>query len=676
MPIDNVNDLPRRNQYTAAVSQDTFDFSFPVFVDGDLVVDVDGTPQSLNTDYTVTGAGDDMGGTVVFTTPLAGGEIVTIYSDLTIERLTDYQQNGPWSSQDTNDELDKLIIISQENRDRIGRAIRFPMTAEQSSDDLELNLSTFADKYLYINSDGELEPAANLTTTTLTQAIIAALLNPQTAHELAELVTPADKTFRPGEDPRYSTLADTVKVCKGPFYEAKLAEGTRTVAAKLVIDEPIVMRGVGINSGCTAGSIISNPATDVAVFEIDGGVQRCKFEDFGVFQKAASHYAFEVLGGAYTQFDNIVIDLDGTGKGGILLGDDTALTAAQLAATNADSWQGTLNNVRIDDAASWCCKVNSAGHTWELRNCSFRTSVNGAHALYNNGRGLHVYGGQFGATGTTGIAVYFFNASDGDIEGGSVDDIKIENGPGGGVVLDGTTNFWEGVELNRISANLTQFTDDLIVFNRAKRCRASHPILNNPTGGGTLCVWGEHSIDCELVCDYQAATAPITVHASATRALKTVTTRVARTQLANVTTDANLKTVLLGGVTDLTPSHLPVHQFGAWNFWMVTLADDAASSFTLPAVAAALVRSGVKVLHDGGANFMAEAIVDADSGGAAITEVVAGADFEVTTGALAGTTGTDAKVTLSAHTDGKIYLENRSGASRDFTVLLTPVLFQ
>ena len=36
---------------------------------------------------------------------------------------------------------------------------------------------------------------------------------------------------------------------------------------------------------------------------------------------------------------------------------------------------------------------------------------------------------------------------------------------------------------------------------------------------------------------------------------------------------------------------------------------------------------------------------------------------------------TDVKVTLSAHTDGKIYLENRSGASRDFTVLLRPVTF-
>lgn len=35
-----------------------------------------------------------------------------------------------------------------------------------------------------------------------------------------------------------------------------------------------------------------------------------------------------------------------------------------------------------------------------------------------------------------------------------------------------------------------------------------------------------------------------------------------------------------------------------------------------------------------------------------------------TTGALAGTTGTDTQFTVSAHTDGKVYLENRLGSSR------------
>lgn len=39
-----------------------------------------------------------------------------------------------------------------------------------------------------------------------------------------------------------------------------------------------------------------------------------------------------------------------------------------------------------------------------------------------------------------------------------------------------------------------------------------------------------------------------------------------------------------------------------------------------------------------------------------------GANFETTTGVLSGTTGNNGKITVSAHTDGKIYIEQRRGA--------------
>jgi hypothetical protein len=49
-----------------------------------------------------------------------------------------------------------------------------------------------------------------------------------------------------------------------------------------------------------------------------------------------------------------------------------------------------------------------------------------------------------------------------------------------------------------------------------------------------------------------------------------------------------------------------------------------------------------------------------NAGSTAFTAIASGgANLEVTTGALTGTTGTDTKVTVSAHTDGKIYIENR-----------------
>jgi hypothetical protein len=44
-----------------------------------------------------------------------------------------------------------------------------------------------------------------------------------------------------------------------------------------------------------------------------------------------------------------------------------------------------------------------------------------------------------------------------------------------------------------------------------------------------------------------------------------------------------------------------------------------------------------------------------------LTTFIAGTNTEATTGALTGTTGSDGKFTVSVHTDGKIYLENRRG---------------
>lgn len=45
-------------------------------------------------------------------------------------------------------------------------------------------------------------------------------------------------------------------------------------------------------------------------------------------------------------------------------------------------------------------------------------------------------------------------------------------------------------------------------------------------------------------------------------------------------------------------------------------------------------------------------------------------NFDRTTGALTGTTGVDGRATISVHTDGNIYLENRRGGSLNFKVFI------
>lgn len=71
----------------------------------------------------------------------------------------------------------------------------------------------------------------------------------------------------------------------------------------------------------------------------------------------------------------------------------------------------------------------------------------------------------------------------------------------------------------------------------------------------------------------------------------------------------------------------------------------------------------VRIAAGTGAGSFALLSYDATTGTAYATLMVGSANIAVTTGALAGTTGTDGKLTISAHTDGKIYVENRLGGT-------------
>ena len=95
-----------------------------------------------------------------------------------------------------------------------------------------------------------------------------------------------------------------------------------------------------------------------------------------------------------------------------------------------------------------------------------------------------------------------------------------------------------------------------------------------------------------------------------------------------------------------------------------TIADDAVYSFSSPTTEVGIIR----VLVSGQSSFSGQVGFWTASGFTGNTsDHGMGADMEVTTGGLSGTTGTDAKVTISVN-QGTIYVENRSGASRVFKI--------
>ena len=106
-----------------------------------------------------------------------------------------------------------------------------------------------------------------------------------------------------------------------------------------------------------------------------------------------------------------------------------------------------------------------------------------------------------------------------------------------------------------------------------------------------------------------------------------------------------------------------------------TIADDAAYSFSAPNIATKPGASGflmVAITEGGESNYFFGWARPATSGTVQINTIATGPSTNVvaTTGELTGTTGTDTKMTISAHSDGKIYIENRRGGSFEFSVTL------
>lgn len=105
----------------------------------------------------------------------------------------------------------------------------------------------------------------------------------------------------------------------------------------------------------------------------------------------------------------------------------------------------------------------------------------------------------------------------------------------------------------------------------------------------------------------------------------------------------------------------------AGNGFQVVIADDGVYSFS-PAADASGNTAGFIAFTRGPSNV--RALVYYLAAGASVIAPIHNSGFTFTTGALTGTTGVDGNETISAHTDGKIYIENRSGAQRRYWVTL------
>ena len=113
-----VNDNATQNRYTATAGQTVFSYTFEVADQAHIRVlqgngsDTD-TLLTLTTHYSVTGVGNDAGGTIVLVTGATEGDKITIEADPPVSRATRWATNSDFDVAELETELDAVQLRLQ-----------------------------------------------------------------------------------------------------------------------------------------------------------------------------------------------------------------------------------------------------------------------------------------------------------------------------------------------------------------------------------------------------------------------------------------------------------------------------------------------------------------------------------------------------------------------------------
>jgi len=153
------------SQYIAAANQLQFAYAFLVTDEDHLVVYVDNVQKTRGLDFTVTGTGNASGGTVSFN-PVdpnngtqygpSADQVVTLYREMPITRLSDFQANGDFRAETLNDEFDSMtLLLQQQNEILTNNTIRFSRWHAANPGQIEVSATDRAGKALIFDDNGD-----------------------------------------------------------------------------------------------------------------------------------------------------------------------------------------------------------------------------------------------------------------------------------------------------------------------------------------------------------------------------------------------------------------------------------------------------------------------------------------------------------------------------------------
>lgn len=162
--------IPRTDFVVQAgdVGGSVISYNFEIFTSSDLIVtktenNVISAPLTEGVDYTVSGVGNNNGGTITligsFASSLALGQIWSLVRDVAADRSTDFQTSGSFLASEVNRQLDKVFAIVQElevrQKRRFGFADAVPdADSNPASSLLNLTILQRASKVLAFDSNG------------------------------------------------------------------------------------------------------------------------------------------------------------------------------------------------------------------------------------------------------------------------------------------------------------------------------------------------------------------------------------------------------------------------------------------------------------------------------------------------------------------------------------------
>jgi hypothetical protein len=160
-----------RNSYSGDNSTTTFSYTFKIFADSDIQVIIRSangteTTKTITTHYTVTGAGNSGGGSVIFTS----GNIPTSTQTVVLRRnipqtqAIDYIANDPFPAESHEEGLDRATMAIQQLQEELTRSIKLSKTNTMTSTEFTVGASARANKILAFDTNGELSVTQELGT--------------------------------------------------------------------------------------------------------------------------------------------------------------------------------------------------------------------------------------------------------------------------------------------------------------------------------------------------------------------------------------------------------------------------------------------------------------------------------------------------------------------------------